>query len=99
MAVCRKLPIVNGSSPCGRITSLTSRGFGVVATIDTVVRGTSGFKSFIRVKFKPLSDDFLLVLLRVADLNLACGRVDQSIHGLLKGRSLLNNVIANELKC
>jgi len=33
-----------------RIASFTSRGFGVVATHDTVVRGTFGFTSFISVK-------------------------------------------------
>jgi hypothetical protein len=54
MALCWKLPIENGSLPSGTMASLTSRGFGVVTNMDTVVRGTFGWIFFISVKIMPL---------------------------------------------
>src|SRR5438477_16543 len=110
MALWRKLPIVNGSSPCGEIASLTSRGFGVVATIDTVVRSIVGFRSFIKVKSKPLvtSDGsssplgnhlLFALIVSVPDLNLARRRVDEGVHRLLKRRTFLNEVVTQEAEC
>src|SRR5438034_7783246 len=92
------------------IASLTTRGFGVVATIDTVVRGTLGFTSFISVKSKPLATSggssirwamtfSLPPVVGVADLNLACRSVDRGIHRLLKRRTSSNKVVAQESEC
>jgi hypothetical protein len=47
------LPLAIAFSPSGRISSLTTRGFGVVATMDTVVCGTFGWMCFTSVNNNP----------------------------------------------
>ena len=52
---CFVLPLAIAFLPSGRISSFTTRGFGVVATMDTVVWGIFGWMCFTRVNNNPFA--------------------------------------------
>jgi hypothetical protein len=81
------------------IVSLTSLGFGVVATIDTVSWDAAAGIFFNNVGTIPLVQYLLLpVVIRVPNRDLACGKVNCRFQRTFERRTFLDDAVCHELE-